>query len=252
MTIDAFYYNGEIDTLLIRLAILSPYVDQFRILEADTTFSGIYKGYTLIRDMHLLDEWADKIKFIPITGEMDDEDMLKIAYVSPNVGQGEHYWVREFVQKESLKYGLKDLSDDDLVFISDVDEIWNPSILPFVQGDRVYKPRQKPYMYYLNQRTDEDWLGWTGTVVTRYKNIKDACINHLRTDGMTEYEVIENGGWHFNSLGGRAKKQEAFKHPVYESDTEWQRREVNMRKDESDLPDYILNNREKWKRLFLA
>lgn len=171
-----------------------------------------------------------------------------MAYKSPNIGSGEHYWVREFVQKESAKYASQGLQDEDVVFISDVDEIWN---MDTNIGDKIYKPKQLPYLYYLNNRTDEDWLGWTGTVCTKYKNIKNACINHLRTDSMTEYVVIENGGWHFNSIGGKEFKKDLFKHPVYEDNGVWNNREVNMRFEEDDLPEYILNNKTKWKKLLL-
>lgn len=224
----------------IRYNILKDYVDKFIVVEALETFSGSPK-------MPQFQHEGDKVVHCII----HSEKYRSQAQNSPNTGNGEHYWIREFMQKEALHDALLGTRNDDIVFISDVDEIWNPEILDKVQGDAVYKPKQLPYMYYLNQRTDEDWLGWTGTVVTRYRNIKDACINHLRTDSMTDYEVVENGGWHFNSLGGKEKKREAFKHPVYENDTEWARREINMRIDESDLPQYLLDNKSLYKKYFL-
>lgn len=244
MVIDAFYFLNELDTLEIRLNILDPYVDKFILVEARETFSGVPKPLYYLENKERFAKWNHKIQHYTA----EPEQFIEMAKVSPNTGNGEHYWVREFAQKESLQNALKGLDDEDIVFISDVDEIWN---MDTSIGDAVYKPKQLPYMYYLNQRTDEDWLGWTGTVVTKYKNIKDVCINHLRTDSMTDYVVIENGGWHFNSLGGKDKKREAFKHPIYENDYEWKRREVNMRIDESDLPDYLIKNKEQWTRLFL-
>lgn len=244
MIIDTIYYNGEEEVLEARLNILAPYVDKFIICEAKETFSGVPKDLSF-----------KPLKFAQFNIEyfiMEEYAGLRLeALKSPNTGSGEHYWVREFIQKESARYALKDCKDWDLVFISDVDEIWRPS-LDYFMDDVIYKPKQLPYLYYFNQRTDEDWLGWTGTVVCRYKHIKDGLINHLRTDSMTEYEVIENGGWHFNAIGGKENKQQAFKHPVYYDDGVWKNREVNMRKDESDLPEWILNNKEKWTRLFLA
>lgn len=236
--------------LEIRLNILDKYVDKFVIIEARETFSGVPKPLYFEENKERFSKWKDKI--IHYVVEEGDKEIEKQAMLSPNTGSGEHYWLREFYQKESAKKALSFCEDDDLVFISDVDEIWSHTVfLADIDSDKIYKPRQKPYMYYLNQRTDEDWLGWTGTVFTRYKNIKNACINHLRTDSMTEYVVIENGGWHFNSIGGKEKKQKAFMHPIYENESEWKRREINMHKDESDLPDYLINNKEKWKTLFL-
>jgi len=236
MIIDLFYYNGEEEVLEARLNILAPYVDKFIICEARETFSGVPKDLSF-----------KPLKFAQFNIEyfiMEEYAGLRLeALKSPNTGSGEHYWVREFIQKESARYALKDCKDWDLVFISDVDEIWRPS-LDYFMDDVIYKPKQLPYLYYFNQRTDEDWLGWTGTVVCRYKHIKDGLINHLRTDSMTEYEVIENGGWHFNSIFGKELKQNAFKHPVYYDSNVWRQREINMRVDESSLPDFIIKNKD--------
>lgn len=238
--IDLFYFNNELDVLEIRLNILNDYVDKFVIVEARETFSGVPKPLYYLENKERFAKWNNKI--IHHIAE-ETPELKKQAILSPNTGNGEHYWVREFIQKESAKEALKFCDDNDIVFISDVDEIWNVPKKVY-EDNIIYKPKQLPYLYYLNQRTDEDWLGWTGTIFTRYANIKDACINHLRTDSMTEYEVIENGGWHFNSIFGRNKKQKSFQHPIYENDTEWKRREVNMRKDEKDLPKYILLNKD--------
>lgn len=247
--IDLFYFNNELDILEIRLNILNDYVDKFVIVEARETFSGVPKPLYYLENKERFAKWNDKI--IHHIAE-ETPELRKQALLSPNTGNGEHYWVREFIQKESAKEALKFCDDNDVVFISDVDEIWNSVVfLTDLDTDTIYKPKQLPYLYYLNQRTDEDWLGWTGTIFTCYKNIKNACINHLRTDSMTKYTVLENGGWHFNSIGGQQQKREAFKHPIYENDIEWKRREINIRKDESDLPDYLINNKEKWKTLFL-
>lgn len=250
MVIDLFYFNNELDILEIRLNILNDVVDKFVIIEARETFSGVSKPLYYLENKERFAKWNDKI--IHCIVETGDKELETMALLSPNTGKGEHYWLREFYQKEYAKNALTFCSDSEIVFISDVDEIWNPKVVLFMRSiDDIYKPKQLPYLYYLNQRTDEDWLGWTGTIFTCYKNIKKACINHLRTDSMTEYKVIDNGGWHFNSIGGQEKKRQAFQHPVYEDDNEWKRREINKRIDESDLPEYLINNKEKWKKLFL-
>ncbi len=242
MIIDLFYYNGESEVLDVRLNILAPYVDKFIICEAEKTFSGVKKKLTF-----------DKSKYANYNIEyfiMDDTpEMVKEALKSPNTGNGEHYWVREWAQKESVREALINCDDDDLIFISDVDEIWNP-LLQYSE-DVIYKPKQLPYLYYFNQRTSEDWLGWTGTIACRYKHIKSGVINHLRTDSMTSYDVLDNGGWHFNAIGGKKRKQKAFQHPIYEDGGVWNNREIDMRKDESDLPQYLLDNKQKYAGLFL-
>lgn len=222
----------------IRYNILKDHVDVFIVAECAFTFSGKYKGYNFVNKYPKVVHW-----------HLNPVDYYVMAKKSPNTGAGESYWIEEFAQKESLQNALIGLDNDDMVYISDCDEIWRPVPISG-QLDTVFKPKQLPYMYYLNQRTDENWLGWTGTIATRYENIKNGCINHLRTDSMTEYTVIENGGWHFNSIGGKEIKRAAFKHPIYEYDSEWQRREINMRIDESDLPEYLLENKEKYAKYF--
>lgn len=248
LTYDIFTFCNELDLLEIRMEILDAHVDYFVIVEAPVTFSGVPKPLHYLENRERFAKWHHKI--IHYVVEEGDEELMELARKSPNTATGEHYWVREFYQKESIKKALVNLKDEDICYVSDVDEIWNPNMDLMIE-DAVYKPKQLPYIYWLNFRTSEDWLGWTGTIVTRYKNIRDACLNHLRTDDMTDYVVIENGGWHFNAIGGKEAKKEAFRHPVYEDRHVWDAREVNTRFDENDLPEYILNNRKKWKKYLL-
>ena len=83
--------------------------------------------------------------------------------------------MREFCQKESIKDCLTDLKDGDLCFIGDVDEIWHTGgMLPIPT-----KLKLRVYSYWLNNRSNEDF--W-GTFVAGYKDIKNECLNHLRTN----------------------------------------------------------------------
>lgn len=251
MVVDLFYFLNELDLLEIRLSILDDYVDKFILIEATETFSGLERELVYEKNKGRFKKWHNKIEYYVVSDYPMDSKLCDMALNSPNTGSGEHYWVREFYIKESAQKAIKGLNDNDIVFISDIDEIWNPKLTYAPQGKEVLKPKQLPYLYYLNQRTDEDWLGWSGTICTRYENIKNGVINHLRTDEMTPYVVLENGGWHFNAIGGKDEKRKAFKHPVYEDNGVWNNREVSMRKDETNLPEYILNNKDKWRKLLL-
>jgi len=235
MVVDTFYFNGELETLEVRLTLLSPFVDKFVMLEAKETFTGVAKELTYITNLKRFRKWNNKIDFIGLPVGMNDMEILNIAKSSSNVGGGEHYWVREFYQKECLRKALIGFNDEDIIFISDVDEVWNPEILNQVKGDRLYKPLQESYLYYLNNKTGDTWKAFTGTVVTKYKNIKGKCINHLRTHSKNEYVFIENGGWHWNALGGVDNKINSFKHPVYTHEY-MKSRENGARIDNSGLP----------------
>lgn len=248
MVYDVVYLLNELDLLEIRLNILNEYVDFFVIVESPLTFSGVPKDLIFKDNSNRFKKWEKKI--IYFVADLDDIELFLIAIGSPCVGNGEHYWIREFVIKESARKALIELRDNDIVFISDMDEIWNPDIVYSPKDDEILKPKQLPYLYYFNQRSDEDWLGWSGTIVTRYETIKNGIINHLRTDELTKFTVIENGGWHFNAIGGKQQKQKASKHPVVNTDADWNRREINLRIDESHLPKYLIENKSKWTHLF--
>ena len=197
---DIFTYNGETDLLEIRLNILKDSVDQFIIVEATTTFSGLNKPLYFQQQKERFNPFLNKIKYFVINDYPNDQKLLRLADSSSNVPKnGPEHWKREFYQKESIKKALTHLHDENICFIGDVDEIWNPEIFIDYTKNDVFKLRQNVYVYYLNNRSNEPWAG---TIVTKYKNIKNACLNHLRTKIKTKYVYLKNGGWHFTSMGG--------------------------------------------------
>jgi beta-1,4-mannosyl-glycoprotein beta-1,4-N-acetylglucosaminyltransferase len=190
------------------------------------------------------------------------------ALTSSNVPKGELHWLKEFYQKEMIRFAIEDAGakDDDLVFVTDLDEIWNPELdyQNHVDNHSIYKLRQLVYSGYINVRSSEPWAG---TLLTRYSNIKGACLNHLRTPSKTPYVYVENGGWHFTFMGGVEqvkKKLEAYGHQEYNNDNIKNnvqnllnegkdvlgRNEFQFWLDESQLPKYILDNKEKYKQFF--
>jgi beta-1,4-mannosyl-glycoprotein beta-1,4-N-acetylglucosaminyltransferase len=262
MVIDTVLFFNELDLLEIRLNILDPVVDKFVILEARKTFIG--KEKPLNFDPVRFDKWKDKIVY-HIIDEPTDEEWER-AKRSPNTGAGEHFWLREYCHKESMLKALKFCNDDDIVFISDLDEIWNPNIKIEAEHGKVYRPIQTAYHYYLNNRSDQDINGWVGTRFATYKTVKRCGINHLRTESMHPSLKIPYGGWHFTFMGGADKikeKVENYGHQEYRpalsnvdqalaSNVDFLNRGFKLWKDESELPEYILNNKDKWKHLLLA
>lgn len=266
MVLDCFYYNGEKEVLQVRLETLNAFVDYFIICEYDLTFSGKPKPLYFQEHKDLFAKYNHKIIYHRPIFDKEGKSIYDknswyhhASLLSPNTGKGEHYWIREWIQKEALREVLeKGCKPDDFIYISDVDEIWNPMMKLDMTKDVVYKPKQTPYLYYFNQRTDENWLGWSGTIAFQHRRLSGTqdnpwgnMINHLRTDDLTDYVVVENGGWHFNSIGGKAKKKEAFAHPIYDDEGVWYNREINMRKDETGLPPAVLNKKDVWTSLFL-
>lgn len=272
---DIFTFNDELDLLEIRLNILNNYVDYFVIVEATETFSGVSKPLYYEINKERFVEFKDKIIHYIITDtpkdfndKVCDQYVLKLASNTDNVTREHLCWLKEFYQKELIKNALIGLNDDDICYVSDVDEIWNYNLTINVENIpnntqlfekhftkyKVYKPMiTNCYINYLNVKTIEKWTvptnPFTGPIVTTYKNIKDSCLNHLRTIRKTECVYIEDGGWHFNALGGIVNKINSFKHPVYTINY-MKGRENGSHINENGLPEYLIENKKKYKHLF--
>jgi len=260
---DIFSFNNELDMLELRLNILDPYVDYFVITEADVTFSGVGKNLNYENNKERVSKFDHKIihhKVLDSPKSFDDklcdQRIMQMALDSDNVTREHICWLIEFYQKEHIRKAITHLEDNDICIVSDVDEIWSYELY-FDDGifgrNKIYKPKiDKCYMEYLNVRTNENWTHFTGPIACQYSNISNNCLNHLRTQRKMNhvYTFLENGGWHFNALGGSKKKIEDFQHPTYEQDY-MDKRKDGWRVDESGLPPYILENKEKYKHLFL-
>lgn len=267
--IDCFTFNGEYDLLEIRLNILNECVDEFIIVEAPTTFSGLPKPLYYEEQKERFSRWAGKIKYYKISEDyMQDE--ISLASQSPNT-RGAAHWKHEFLQKESIKKALTHLSDNDIVFISDCDEIWNPAYLQSEQLFPITKLGMYVYTYYLNNSSSEEWYG---TISARYKDIKNNCLNHIRTIPTSRFPVGTLGGfyfkvgWHFTSMGGyeevKRKLNDSYTEESYNSAQVRSRLKENMAnnkdflgrgftysKDESNWPQYLKDNKEKYKHLLI-
>jgi beta-1,4-mannosyl-glycoprotein beta-1,4-N-acetylglucosaminyltransferase len=277
---DIFTFFNELDLLEIRLNILDQYVDFFVIVEATETFSGKPKPLYFEEHKNRFKKWEHKIIHYIIvdtpSGEDDLQQRLQASNLSPidrdiidrtlttdHFKKGETHWMKEFYQKESIRKALLGLSDDDICFIGDLDEIWDPRAAYDFETDKFYKLRQTAYAYYLNNRSTE---AWAGTMMTKYKNIKNNCLNHLRNPSKTPFVYIKNGGWHFTNMGGAEqikKKIESYGHQELNNDViksqiveriaqnkDFAGRPFKFSIDERDLPAYLLKHKDKYPHLF--
>jgi len=264
---DVFYFFNELDLLEIRLNILDDFVDSFVLIEGAYTFGGVAKPSHYKNNIERFAKWNHKIVHYWIENFESDADLLHLAKNHPNVGDGQQHWIREFYFKECAKKALVNLTDTDVVFISDLDEIWNPMQLKSLTDfsvSPVLRPVQLSYYYFLNNRSNEHRSGWTGTAVCRYHTIRQSCINDLRSRHITKAREVLAGGWHFTYMGGAEgakKKLIEQNHPVYNiyietidqkvnSNMDYAGRNLQYWTDESDLPDYLLSDRARWQHLF--
>src|SRR4051812_16190634 len=113
MIVDGFTFFNELDLLDIRLAELYPVVDRFVIVEGDQSFRGNAKPANFIDNIERYDQYADKIVYL-----------TAFMAGAPTTGNDQtDPWEREYYQRRTIDEGLRDLALDDIVLISDIDEI---------------------------------------------------------------------------------------------------------------------------------
>lgn len=265
---DTFLFNNELDLLEIRLNILENHVDYFVLIEAKETFTGLDKPLYYLENKERFEKWNQKI--IHFVVKNDDENLWNYSRNSPNVGAGEHFWIREFYQKENILKAFQ-ADDNDIIFVSDLDEIWNPdrvnpNLLDF-SNNNVYRPIQTAYHYYLNNRSDQNIHGWVGTRVGKFSILKNAGVNHFRTEMFTRSIPISNGGWHFTNIGNSdfiKQKLNSYSHQEYNredvvefieesinNNVDFLNRGFSLWKDESELPIFLKENKDRYNKLFL-
>ncbi|MBQ7430036.1 glycosyl transferase GT17 family protein [Butyrivibrio sp.] len=208
MVYDCIPFFNEVDILKLRLNILSPLVDRFIIEEATMTFSGEPKELCFEKNKEMFKEFLDKITYIVV----DDTPKEAITHE------------RDYFQKNHLIEGLSDASEDDVIIMSDVDEIPNPTVLKQIIDNfdktKVYHLAQRNFYAFMNMEEtsgkllsitgefegfDDGDRKWLGTKICNINNIPKEGIVRLRdlvkTSDPRSVRVAD-GGWHFGYMGG--------------------------------------------------
>ncbi len=227
MVYDCFIFFNELDLLEIRLNELNGVVDKFVLVEADRTFQYNPKPFIFEENKQRFSKFLDKIIHIKLT-----KYPLFIPIINPFSP-----WKIEFFQRDSILKGLVDCNPDDIILISDVDEIPKAEVLKkeLLKGiDNIYGLKMDMFMYFFNNKLifdggsnmdkEESKNGiWHCTVLLPYKLLKKKPFEIRKTVMRTKrrgevYEIIPNAGWHFTYVGGVQKiiqKLEAFSHTEY-------------------------------------
>lgn len=200
-TIDVFSFAGEVEILKLRLAILDRHVDEFIICEGDETTQGNPKPRYFEQHKGEFNKYLHKIKY-HVFSPYSDPIMQAFSQAYLPIPVEQHWWHREFIQKESMRYALTHLKDDDMVFIGDVDEIPSPAIIKYcTENPGRYELQQTVYTYYLDNKSTEYW---TGTSVMQYKDIRNDTLDNLRAyDERRKHmhaPVMSNAGYHFTNI----------------------------------------------------
>jgi len=203
MIYDCFPFFNELDILEIRLNVLNDAVDRFILVESSVTFHGKSKPLFYTENQSRFAQFSDKI--IHIVSSCPAQQL----------GGTEQMYFFENHQRDAIMQGLKDCRLDDVVLISDVDEIPNPEkILAYLDSPGIKVFEQKMMYYYLNMQNYSDPV-WRGTRMGRLADLLDpaqdfppnAAHAHSRKGLPTYFRFcsgphIKDGGWHFSYCGG--------------------------------------------------
>jgi len=209
-------YFDEEKVLELRLNILDKYVDYFVIVESSFTHKGDKRNLKF--NHQKFKKFKDKLIYITydeepaeigknLINEKDDEAIKSFKYI-------ENAILRENGQRNEILKGLGLAKDNDMILISDVDEIPNLENLDLSKiGEKITLFKQDMFYYKFNLKLPN--LDWTGTKGCKKKflkspqwlrNIKDRKYPFYRLDTFfsdTKYidiKIISNGGWHFSNL----------------------------------------------------
>lgn len=200
MIYDCFLFFDEIMLLEIRLKELDSVVDKFVLVEATRTHSGQPKKlyYDEIKDNDVFAPYKDKITHVVY--DKSSHDIRK---------------EEERLQRNYISVGLKGAKPDDIIIVSDADEIVDHRVVPIMEKCEVpTRLEMKMYYYYFNCRANEDWLY---PIFCRYRDFSFAHDMRI----LQFANGLRKGGWHFSYLvpfDQIPKKLESFSHAEYDTD----------------------------------
>lgn len=251
MIVDCTMFHWEFDLLEIRMRELWDVVDYFYVTESVCDHRGNDRELILSKNINKFD-WA-KEKLVVITS-----DKPKDAITS---------WDYERYQRlKSVKACKNIVQEDDLILISDIDEIMSAeSVLKADKIGGIFTMKMPMFYYYMNLYVED----WHYPKAITYKYLQDPNILRARDPNRTA--IIENAGWHFSYLGTPDQisyKIKTFAHDEYDKkdftdvdkimESIYNREDIFRRSDKKfttkeidHLPKYVLNNIEKYNNFIL-
>jgi hypothetical protein len=215
---DCFMFNNELDLLELRLGILDGIVDRFVLVEAGEAHTGLPKPLHFQENEARFAQWRGRIQHVVI----------------PRLPPSDDPWAKENAQRNAIAKGLPAIADDDLVLISDIDEIPRRESVEAVLADPAIRLAgfRMPLFYlrfnYLQLHGADPVYVWAmaarGDVFRRFgpQGLRDARTHLQKRSwegklGPGEV-VLQHAGWHFSYLGDDDHvrlKLKSFTHQEY-------------------------------------
>ncbi|MDC2987043.1 hypothetical protein OAY20_02980 [Candidatus Pelagibacter bacterium] len=209
--IDCFMYYDEDLVLDIRLNILDKYVSYFVICEANFNHNGTKRDLKF--DINNFSKFKEKIIYIPLKQqpknlrivENHDDRHLKNSKILDNAV------LRENFQRNYLQSAIRNFDKDDLIIISDLDEI--PNLEKFTYKANLTFFEQKMFFYKFNL-VQKDFI-WYGSRACKKKHLLNPqWLRNIRSKKYPLWKLniyfskkkynsvnfIKDGGWHFTNI----------------------------------------------------
>ena len=165
---DCFMFYDEKVLLEIRLNILNKYVDYFVIVESKNFHNGLKRELKF--DINDYPKFKEKIIYVK-----HDTSSLKLEKIIPEDDEASKTFksnfnahLRENDQRNFIMQGLVNSSDDDIILISDVDEIPNLENINIQNiKEKIIMFEQEIFYYKLNRYLPN--FKWYGTKACKKK-----------------------------------------------------------------------------------
>ena len=191
---DCFIFCGENLLLKIRFDTLYDHVDKFVIVEGSKYFNG-----------------DNKPKFFDIEIFKKYEKKIEYHFIDDFPKHNGNNWDFEFFQRNKISLGLNDLKADDIILISDADEIPNLKNKKFFEYDSsVFMQNMYYYKFNIHYFEGLKWGNkWPGTKSCKFKyfntaqdvrEFRNKSIPKWRLDRKINRYIEKDGGWHFAYL----------------------------------------------------
>ena len=183
---DSFIFSDEIELLRLRLAVMGPHVDGFLVVEGDRTFTGFHRELQFPKYADVL-PYREKIIYVPVR-EFPETD-------SP--------WVREHFLRDQIRSHVP-AEPDDIVLISDVDEIINlPEVMVHYDRERPARIEIPCFYHFLDVQSSQKFCF---TLISPFRYIENVAVGNRNTYKSLAPSIIldrdgKNGG-HFTFMYG--------------------------------------------------
>ena len=211
---DCFMFSDEKMLLDIRLNYLNKFVDKFLIVESKYLHNGMEKKLNF--NINEFYNFKNKIEYFVI--DKHPEGILNFNEKDSSLEKDKkkiiNSLLRENFQRNQLNKMLSGLNPNDLILISDLDEIPDIRSIDFKEiNNEILIFKQKMFYYKFNLLY-ENFI-WFGTKAVKKKNfvsaqwlrnVKNKIYPFWRLDTYfskkkySNIKFIENGGWHFTCI----------------------------------------------------